>query len=67
MLLIACTWWKVWSEVPEYGRLYCYDNVWADTNLRNGDEPEGIFGWVDVFTWEGFLHAEVFHIFADVF
>ena len=32
--------------------LYCYDNILADFLLNNG-EPEGIYGYVDMFTWDG--------------
>ena len=60
MLLLACSLWKTEEQVEKYGRLYCYDNVWADSLLNNGDKPPGIFGWLDVFTWTGFGEAELF-------
>ena len=31
MLMVSCTIFKGWHDYPLYGRLYCYDNVWADT------------------------------------
>ena len=40
-------------ELPEGETLYCYDNILADFLLNNGDKPDGIFGYVDVFTWNG--------------
>ena len=54
MLLLACTLGKGVTDVEKYGRLYCYDNAWADSLLNNGFKPGGIFGWGDVFTWTGF-------------
>ena len=54
-LLLACSLGVGKLEsVEKYGRLYCYDNAWADALLNNGFKPGGIFGWGDVFTWTGF-------------
>ena len=53
MLLVICTIFKGWHDYPLYGRLYCYDNVWADALLRGGN-PSGPWEYYDVFTWEGY-------------
>ena len=66
MLMLFCTAWKVWDDVPEYGRLYCYDNAWADSLLNNGNKPKGIFGWADVFTWTGFAQVEMFMVVMEM-
>ena len=58
-LLIWCTidkmargeWDYNWSTTN-----YCYDNFVADLNMHDGDgEAKGIFGYYDMFTWEGYL------------
>ena len=61
-LLLICTFFNTSPEAEwhKQGRLYCYDNVWADSLLNNGFKPGGIFGWFDVFTWEGFAQVEMF-------
>ena len=41
---------------------YCYDNVYADIDLNGGDEPSGIYGWVDVYTMEGFITSQYWGI-----
>ena len=63
-LLLGCTFGHLqkdasWHDIGQ-GRLYCYDNVWADSLLNNGFYPGGIFGWFDVFTWEGYAQVQVF-------
>ena len=60
--MLVCTLFKGTHDIPLYGRLYCYDNVWADTLLRGGDEPPGVWGYFDVFTWEGFATAWIFKL-----
>ena len=57
-LLVACTIFQSWHDYPLYGRLYCYDNVWADTLLRGGNEV----GYFDFFTWEGYGEAWLFKV-----
>jgi hypothetical protein len=48
------------------GTRYCYDNVWADLMLADGDhnEVEGAFGYYDLFTWEGWVSAVSIGMFA---
>lgn len=41
---------------------YCYDNVFADISLNGGYEPSGIYGYIDVFTFEGWFEAFAFGI-----
>ena len=53
LLLILC------SIDPGNTDHYCYDNVFADMSLNSGDAPSGIYGYIDVFTWEGFVSALV--------
>ena len=65
MLLTACTIFKGWHDYPLYGRLYCYDNVWADTLLQQGEGKWGAWGNFDPFTWEGFGQAWITKMFWD--
>ena len=46
---------------------YCYDNVFADILLEGGDEPDGIYGYVDMFTWDGFLEVYGISIANKIF
>jgi hypothetical protein len=52
--MIVCTIFQGWHDYPLYGRLYCYNNVWADTLLRGGNAENGPWAYFDPFTWEGF-------------
>ena len=44
----------IWCSLYK-GNAYCYDNIIADLKLGNGTPTQGIYQYVDVFTWEGFL------------
>ena len=59
MLMTACTIFKGWHDYPLYGRLYCYDNVWADTLMNQGVGKinGGYWSYNDPFTWEGYAQA----------
>ena len=65
LLMVACTIFQGWHDYPLYGRLYCYNNVWADTLLKGGDEPPKVWGYLDVFTWEGYFMAWLFKIMFE--
>ena len=54
ILMVTCTIFKGWHDYPLYGRLYCYDNVWADTLMQGGRVKGGAWGYYDPFTWEGY-------------
>ena len=59
-LLFGCNIFHAFNEEPAYmytpnGTRYCYDNIYADLYLNGGDRPDGIYGWIDVFTFEGWF------------
>ena len=64
MLLVWCSLFGL-SQGERFQ--YCYDNVFADILLNGGVEPEGIYGYVDVFTWKGFLQVWGVSIVNDLF
>jgi hypothetical protein len=58
-LMIICTTYKIFDEnQPTYPNanalVYCYDNTFADLKLNSGLYPSGIWGAMDMYTWEGF-------------
>ena len=59
MLLSWCYTYKLFDEDHSP---YCYNNVFADLNLNSGDEPDGIYGYVDVFTFEGWAECLLFAV-----
>ena len=46
------------------GQQYCYDNIFADINLRGGS-PTGAYSVFDLFTWQGFGYALAYAITAN--
>ena len=60
LLLIACT-----IDQNNYDD-YCYDNIIADMTLNSGNKPKGIYGYFDVYTWEGFFKLMVISAFYQV-
>ena len=47
---------------------YCYDNFVADLNMHDGDgEAPGIFGYYDMFTWEGYLDVWFWRTATNIF
>lgn len=48
LTLLSCSIWK-YAGFNLTGT--CYDNVFADMVLNGGDKPDGIYGYIDVFTW----------------
>ena len=60
LLLAWCTLGSL-ANLEEGERLYCYDNVFADFSLSNGDptDLDSIYTWIDVFTWDGWLKVFV--------
>ena len=55
--LIWCTISKLADDSWKWDQTnYCYDNFVSDLNMHDGDgEANGIFGYYDLFTWEGWL------------
>ena len=43
----------------------CYDNVIADFTLNNGN-PTGIYGYVDLYEWNGWLKMLGLYIFVSI-
>ena len=58
--LIWCTFYK-WNDVTSGKKLYCYDNSFADLRLNNGNEPDGIYGYYDVWTWGGWFSVNLWN------
>ena len=49
LLLLYC-------QLGQWNDPYCYNNIYADLTLSNGTgKATGIYKYVDVYTWEGFL------------
>ena len=70
-MLVYCSSYKMWN-LPYWGfgsdKLYCYDNMFADSNLHNGDgEAKGVYKWFDVYTWSGWLDVYVLIMFFTLF
>jgi len=67
-LLMLCT-VSYWAGDNSYP--YCYDNIWADVVLENGQPPENtIYSVIDLFTWEGFIYVWAlfcFRYFIEIF
>ena len=66
MILMYCAVYNTWDK-QYYGfgtdKLYCYDNVFADVDLHNGDgEATGIYQWYDVYTPLGWLETYMFYM-----
>ena len=53
-VLVWCT---VYGLATEKQNGYCYDNIYADLTLNGGKPTDGIYKYVDVFTWGGFLEV----------
>ena len=45
---------------------YCYNNIFADIVLNNG-KPEGIYAYVDLFSWNGFTMVWIVQFFMNLF
>ena len=46
----------IWCQIGDWNNPYCYNNVYADMTLASGTgDAAGIYAYVDIFTWEGFI------------
>ena len=65
-VLLWCTFWKGYDTWTKGEKLYCYDNSYADMKLNGGYKPSGIYGYVDIFTWEGWIQVYIFSWIAKI-
>ena len=66
-ILVWCSIWKGYDTWSKGEKLYCYDNTFADMTLNGGDKPSGIYGYVDMYTWEGWFQMYLFGWFVFLF
>ena len=66
LVLVSC-WEFDAMQYDKHGVGHCYDNIFADIYLEGGDEPEGIFGYVDVFTPGGYISMFLFSLMRSFF
>ena len=57
------------ADIKSWYSQTCYDNTYADLVLNDGNEPPGIYGYYDMFTWAGWfklwMMANVLQVFED--